>query len=186
MAQVPTVTHYEVLDVPVTADATEIKKAYQKSVRSSHPDVGGSAGLFRLVKEAYEVLSDRAAAPRMTAPSRRTPPEVPETRRPSRNRRGRSSARNPRSRNVNRRSPNPSRSPSRIRRSEPWKCRRLPPPEAVRPSSSASAGGASERRQKGPSPRSPVDRHLAPDLPDRRLPGNLSHGVRARLDVVEE
>jgi curved DNA-binding protein CbpA len=58
MAQVPTVTHYEVLDVPVTADATEIKKAYQKSVRSSHPDVGGSAGLFRLVKEAYEVLSD--------------------------------------------------------------------------------------------------------------------------------
>jgi hypothetical protein len=58
MAQTPTVTHYEVLDVPVTADAAEIKKAYQKRVRSSHPDVGGSAGLFRLVQEAYDTLSD--------------------------------------------------------------------------------------------------------------------------------
>jgi hypothetical protein len=58
MAQTPTVTHYEVLDVPVTADASEIKKAYQKRVRTSHPDVGGSAGLFRLVQEAYDVLSD--------------------------------------------------------------------------------------------------------------------------------
>jgi hypothetical protein len=58
MAQSPTVTHYEVLDVPATADAAEIKKAYQRRVRSSHPDVGGSAGLFRLVQEAFDTLSD--------------------------------------------------------------------------------------------------------------------------------
>jgi hypothetical protein len=58
MAQSPTVTHYEVLGVPAAADTAEIKKAYQKRVRSSHPDVGGSAGLFRLVQEAYETLSD--------------------------------------------------------------------------------------------------------------------------------
>lgn len=54
------VTHYEVLGVPATADTAEIKKAYQRSLRTSHPDVGGSTGLFRLVQDAYEVLSDPA------------------------------------------------------------------------------------------------------------------------------
>lgn len=55
-----TVTHYEVLGVPPTADADEIKKAYKRRLKTSHPDVGGSTGLFRLVQEAYEVLSDPA------------------------------------------------------------------------------------------------------------------------------
>ncbi|MBG0739041.1 DnaJ domain-containing protein [Paeniglutamicibacter antarcticus] len=59
MTQSPTVTHYEVLDVPATADTSEIKKAYQRQLRSSHPDVGGSAGLFRLVQAAYDTLSDQ-------------------------------------------------------------------------------------------------------------------------------
>lgn len=59
MAQA-TVTHYEVLGVPTTADTAEIKKAYHRRLRTSHPDAGGSAGLFRLVQEAYEVLSDPA------------------------------------------------------------------------------------------------------------------------------
>lgn len=54
------VSHYEVLGVPTTADTTEIKKAYQRRLKMSHPDVGGSTGLFRLVQEAYEVLSDPA------------------------------------------------------------------------------------------------------------------------------
>lgn len=54
------VTHYEVLGVPTTADTAEIKKAYQRRLKTSHPDVGGSTGLFRLVQEAYEVLSDPA------------------------------------------------------------------------------------------------------------------------------
>ena len=55
-----TVTHYEVLGVPPTADTAEIRKAYQRRLRTSHPDTGGSTGLFRLVQEAYEVLSDPA------------------------------------------------------------------------------------------------------------------------------
>jgi hypothetical protein len=55
-----TVTHYEVLGVPTTADTAEIKKSYQRRLRTSHPDMGGSTGLFRLVQEAYEVLSDPA------------------------------------------------------------------------------------------------------------------------------
>ncbi|WP_251041581.1 J domain-containing protein [Arthrobacter sp. ISL-30] len=55
-----TVTHYEVLGVPTTAHTAEIKKAYQRRLRTSHPDTGGSTGLFRLLQEAYEVLSDPA------------------------------------------------------------------------------------------------------------------------------
>lgn len=54
------VSHYEVLGVPTTADIAEIKRAYQRQLRTSHPDTGGSTGLFRLVQEAYEVLSDPA------------------------------------------------------------------------------------------------------------------------------
>lgn len=57
MAQA-TVTHYEVLGVQATADTDEIKRAYKRRLKTSHPDVGGSTGLFRLVQEAYEVLSD--------------------------------------------------------------------------------------------------------------------------------
>lgn len=52
------ITHYEVLGISKTADAAEIKRAYQRRLRTAHPDMGGSTGLFRLVQEAYEVLSD--------------------------------------------------------------------------------------------------------------------------------
>jgi curved DNA-binding protein CbpA len=49
---------YEVLGVAPTASPEEIKKAYRRLAAISHPDVGGSAPLFRLVQEAHEVLSD--------------------------------------------------------------------------------------------------------------------------------
>ena len=58
MAQTTAVTHYDLLGVSQTATDAEIKKAYQKALRTSHPDVGGNAGMFRLVQEAYETLSD--------------------------------------------------------------------------------------------------------------------------------
>lgn len=54
-------THYEVLQIAVTATPQEIKTAYRKAVRTAHPDHGGSAEEFRQLTEAYQVLIDPAA-----------------------------------------------------------------------------------------------------------------------------
>jgi DnaJ domain len=51
-------THYQVLGVPVTATEREIKAAYRRAARQSHPDHGGDPAAFRQVTAAYEVLSD--------------------------------------------------------------------------------------------------------------------------------
>ncbi|WP_046767029.1 J domain-containing protein [Jiangella alkaliphila] len=52
------VDYYEILDVRPTATAAEIKAAYYRAVRTAHPDAGGTAGMFRLVTDAYRTLSD--------------------------------------------------------------------------------------------------------------------------------
>ena len=49
---------YEVLGITKTATPDEIKKAYRKLAKTSHPDVGGDAEAFKEIAEAYEVLSD--------------------------------------------------------------------------------------------------------------------------------
>jgi len=49
---------YEILDVPKTATAQEIKKAYRKKAIIHHPDKGGSEEKFQELSGAYEVLSD--------------------------------------------------------------------------------------------------------------------------------
>src|SRR5213075_960180 len=55
--------YYEILGVPRTASADEIKKAHRKLVRKFHPDVNKnnkeSEENFKEAQEAYDVLSER-------------------------------------------------------------------------------------------------------------------------------
>src|SRR5205085_3752777 len=54
--------YYEVLGIPRTATADEIKRAHRKLVRQYHPDVNKNnkqaEEKFKEVQEAYDVLSD--------------------------------------------------------------------------------------------------------------------------------
>jgi len=51
--------YYEVLGVPKTASADEIKKAFRKLAHEHHPDKkGGNAEKFKEANEAYSTLSD--------------------------------------------------------------------------------------------------------------------------------
>lgn len=49
---------YEVLGVARTASPEEIKKAYRRRARESHPDTGGDEEVFKRVTHAHQVLSD--------------------------------------------------------------------------------------------------------------------------------
>jgi curved DNA-binding protein CbpA len=73
-------THYEILGVTEGASAEEVRQAYRRLVKAAHPDLAGDPARFRLVTEAYDVLSDptqRAAYDRglrpqwVAAPARR-------------------------------------------------------------------------------------------------------------------
>src|SRR3989442_8027732 len=55
--------YYEVLGVPRTASADEIKKAYRRLAKEYHPDMAegdkkGAEERFKELSEAYEVLAD--------------------------------------------------------------------------------------------------------------------------------
>lgn len=50
--------YYELLGVPRDADSDAIGRAYRKLAKVSHPDSGGNAGIFRLLRVAYETLID--------------------------------------------------------------------------------------------------------------------------------
>lgn len=86
MAEVD-VTHYEVLGVSNTASTDEIKTAYRRMLRQTHPDTGGNAALFRLVQNAWDVLGDDSkrkfydgllSGPKVTYSSPPTPPSAAE------------------------------------------------------------------------------------------------------------
>jgi len=49
---------FEVLSVDTDADAEEIREAYRERVKDAHPDHGGSAREFQLVRAAYEEIKD--------------------------------------------------------------------------------------------------------------------------------
>lgn len=50
---------YEILDVPPTASEAQIKSAYRRKARETHPDVeGGDGEKFSLASRAYSILMD--------------------------------------------------------------------------------------------------------------------------------
>jgi curved DNA-binding protein CbpA len=56
--------YYDLLEVPPTATLTQIKRAYRRLARKYHPDMNNgdpeAAEHFKLITEAYEILSDPA------------------------------------------------------------------------------------------------------------------------------
>ena len=49
---------YEDLGLSRNADTQEIRKAYLRLSKTEHPDKGGDAERFKVIQNAYEVLSD--------------------------------------------------------------------------------------------------------------------------------
>lgn len=67
--------YYELLGVPVTATDAQIRAAYRALVKTTHPDAGGNAALFRMVTQAYDTLSDSTLRQQYDrAAGRATPP----------------------------------------------------------------------------------------------------------------
>ena len=52
--------YYELLGVNKSASAEEIRSAYKRLLRQAHPDTGGTSGLFIVIEQAWETLSDPA------------------------------------------------------------------------------------------------------------------------------
>lgn len=71
--------YYQVLGLPPTATAAEIRQAYRRLAAQRHPDQGGSHTAFLELSEAYLVLSDPAARQRYDeARQNQTRPELQE------------------------------------------------------------------------------------------------------------
>lgn len=53
---------YDLLGVPQTATADELRDAYREKVKSVHPDHGGDPDAFRELNDAYATARDRVAS----------------------------------------------------------------------------------------------------------------------------
>jgi curved DNA-binding protein CbpA len=81
----PSSDAYEVLGVASTATEDELRRAYRRALRRTHPDTGGEAVEFHAVQAAWEVLGtpedraryDRTAAAFPTAGSAAGSPHAP-------------------------------------------------------------------------------------------------------------
>lgn len=51
-------TPYEVLGVRSTATQEELRRAYRRLARQTHPDTGGTAAAFQAVQEAWELIGE--------------------------------------------------------------------------------------------------------------------------------
>ena len=81
---------YDVLGVPATASEEELRRAYRRKLRETHPDTGGAARHFHAVQHAWELIgtaearaaydrgSPLAAEPRTWAPA--PAPKRPDSR----------------------------------------------------------------------------------------------------------
>lgn len=58
---------YDVLGVASTATEAELKRAYRKLARQTHPDLGGETTSFHLISEAWLVLGEPASRARYDA-----------------------------------------------------------------------------------------------------------------------
>jgi len=56
-------TPYEVLGVSSTATQDDLRRAYRRLVRETHPDTGGDAERFTSVQVAWERVGDPVIAP---------------------------------------------------------------------------------------------------------------------------
>lgn len=65
---------YEILEVPSTASAAEIKKAYRRLAKKHHPDVtGGDSATFQEVATAYQVLGNEKLRAEYDGRARQSP-----------------------------------------------------------------------------------------------------------------
>jgi len=53
-----TATLYDTLGVPADADVDELKAAWRRVAKATHPDTGGSEAAFQAAESAYATLSD--------------------------------------------------------------------------------------------------------------------------------